>query len=109
VIQGDQNILTMYGMADPDDFTSIAGRNIQINGLGNIVSGEDISLEGEGSFVLGRNIAYKGSDGIVITNNKDVLGDRKLVLDRFLVDIDTYEDGRSGNPLFIEDDKSESS
>jgi DNA/RNA endonuclease YhcR with UshA esterase domain len=66
-----------------------------VNGLGNIVAGEEITLEGEQSFVLGRNLAYKGSGGVVVTNNKDVVGDQRMLLGEFIIEIDSYRNDRT--------------
>jgi hypothetical protein len=45
-----------------------------------------------------------GSDAIVITKNKQAVGDKKILLDRFFIDMNTFEDPRSVNPVFIETD-----
>lgn len=92
MIKGNGNALTVNGTMKSSDFTSIVGRNISVSGLGNIVLGEEVVLKGERSFVMGRNLVCKGSDGIVISYNKDVVGDRRILLGGFVIEIDRYRD-----------------
>jgi hypothetical protein len=95
VVRGERNVLTINGEVDAEDFTSILGKDIDINGLGNVVSGERIRVEGENSFILGTNIDFRGSDSIIISRDRENSGDRRFILDRFCIpDLNLYMDSR---------------
>lgn len=100
VIKGDRNVLTTAGTCKAEDFTSIVGQNIEINGEGNIVSGEKLTLEGSQMMIFGQGLTCKGSHVIIVASNKMFSGQKKMLLDRFLVDLDQLDNYDKDNYLF---------